>query len=383
MALIDDEVFAAILAPIDGSVGTDGREDEGEAGELLREMRSQRRALVRGEQSAAIGENVTGDDALSWSAVADQAVDYLIRFGKDLEVAALLIEALVREEGPAGLARAMELLAELVEAFWDQGLYPPEDEDGVEARFMPLSGLSGGGGDRDGALIQPVRRMVLMEAGGSTLSFLDKVRSDAMFAAAQSGSPEQKAAKAEEAAALSAELDAITERLSRPVLEKAAGQVTAAEQHWRRAIAYISERTKPRFPAASRLSSELQAMGDWLGVLIARLPEVIAPTEDSGAADGAGEEQGGSTAVAVANPGDGFSFSGRISRREDALRAISLAADYFSTYEPLSPLGVTLREVDRRARMSLHALMTELIPDESAREIFYWRSGIRPPAAEE
>ncbi|WP_066477532.1 hypothetical protein [Sphingomonas sp. CCH5-A5] len=73
---------------------------------------------------------------------------------------------------------------------------------------------------------------------------------------------------------------------------------------------------------------------------------------------------------------------GRISQRDDALRAIAAAADYFERYEPLSPLGPSLREVDRRARLSLDALLTELIPDASVRETFYWRSGIKPPAGE-
>ena len=76
--------------------------------------------------------------------------------------------------------------------------------------------------------------------------------------------------------------------------------------------------------------------------------------------------------------GGGF-VSGRITRREDALAAVSAAADYFQSNEPLSPLGATLREVERRARSSLADLLIELIPDETARADFYWRSGIRPP----
>ena len=70
---------------------------------------------------------------------------------------------------------------------------------------------------------------------------------------------------------------------------------------------------------------------------------------------------------------------GLITRREDALRAIGAAAEYFETNEPLSPLGGSLREVDRRARMSLDAYLEELIPDASTRQTFYWRSGIKPP----
>lgn len=374
--MIDEDVRAAILAPIDGSVGIDGREDEGEAGELLREIRSQRKAMIRQEQSLAMDEEATLDEGLSWHALADQATDYLSRFAKDLEPMAALVEALVRTDGPAGLAQGMALLADLIEAFWEEGLYPAEDEDGVETRFQPLSGLSGGASDRDGALIQPVRRMTLAEAGGEALRYLDKLKADSLMAAGQSGSPEQKAAKVEEAEAAIVQTEALARRISRRALEASAKEVGDAETDWRRAIAYIFERTKPRFPAASKLSDELQAIREWLDALIARSPE---PASDAEEGEGAAAD-GGPGASGGAASGSSAVLSGRISRREDALRAVSMAADYFVTHEPLSPIGVTLREVDRRARMSLHDYLSELIPDESARDDFYWRSGIRPPA---
>ena len=70
---------------------------------------------------------------------------------------------------------------------------------------------------------------------------------------------------------------------------------------------------------------------------------------------------------------------GKISSRADALRAVTAAAEYFERFEPHAPMGATLREVDRRARMTMADLLEELIPDSDTRETFYWRSGIRPP----
>jgi len=88
----------------------------------------------------------------------------------------------------------------------------------------------------------------------------------------------------------------------------------------------------------------------------------------------------GDDAVVVAVGAANAPFSiGKITRREDALRAVNAAADYFEKYEPISPIGSALRDVDRRARMSFDDLLVELIPDGSSRELFYWRSGIRPP----
>ena len=41
--LIDEEVRESIMAPIDGGVGVDGRQDEGEAADLLRDIRLKRK----------------------------------------------------------------------------------------------------------------------------------------------------------------------------------------------------------------------------------------------------------------------------------------------------------------------------------------------------
>ncbi len=106
------------------------------------------------------------------------------------------------------------------------------------------------------------------------------------------------------------------------------------------------------------------------------------------APDDGGDDSAEAEAAAVgAAPADGGGASvsggamvlGRISTRADALRAVTAAAEYFERFEPLAPMGPTLREVDRRARMSLTDLLEELIPDSDTRDTFYWRSGIKPP----
>lgn len=383
--LIDEEGRSAILAPIDGSAGLDGREDGGEATSLLREIRRQRKQLVGAEQRAA----QTGDDleleadAWDWEMLVEQSTDYLSRFSKDLEPMSVLIEASVRSQGPDDLADMMTLLAELVETFWDQGLYPAEDEeDGITARFQPLSGLSGGSGDKEGALILPLRRMTILAGGGGTLRYIDKVGADATANSAQTLPEEARAARIEKAEAVYQSMERVARSVTAPQVDKAISAIATAEQSWRKAVGFISEHTKPQMPAASQLSQELSNIGDWLKALRAfAQPAPAEPVVQESAAAEAEDVEGGAAAVSggAAAPAGGPFHIGKVSRREDALRAIAAAADYFSVYEPLSPIGETLREVDRRARMSLHELLGELIPDESARDLFYWRSGIKPP----
>ncbi|HUD29125.1 MAG TPA: type VI secretion system ImpA family N-terminal domain-containing protein [Novosphingobium sp.] len=386
--LIDDERRQAILAPIDGSVGIDGRMDDGPAKSLLSDIRSRRKSIVRLEQTAAMADDefVLPEDGWDWQTLADRSVEYLGTHGKDLEPMAVLVEAAARSEGLADLAAAMTLLADFVEAFWDEGLYPVEGEDeddGVEDRFQPLSGLSGGSTDKDGAMIQPVRKLVIARTSEGEFRHLDKVRADAAMAASQGLSGDSKSARIEEANELYRGIEAHGRRLSGDVLGRLARQAAEADDGWRRAIGFISERTKPRFPAASRLGDELKAIRAWLGGMA---PAATASVEEAAPADAEAGDTGAQAAVSggggAAAPAGAF-LTGKITRREDALKAVAAAADYFALYEPLSPLGVTLREVDRRARMSLHDLLNELIPDDSARRDFYWRSGIKPPAEEE
>lgn len=376
--LIDEDIRQAVLEPIDGSIGVDGREDEGEAGDLLRELRSQRKALVRLEQAAAMADDemVIPDGGWDWERIGETAIEYLSRHGKDLEAMTMLVEAAARSDGLEDLEAAMDLLADLVEAFWDQGMYPGEDEDdGVSARFLPLSGLSGGSQDKEGALIGPVRRLRITTSG---LRLLDKVRSDVLMEAAQSLTDSARTAKVEEAEALLETTRAAARQTPASILAAAATKAEAIDAAWRRAVAFITERTKPRMPAASRLNDDLRLMATWLRDFV---PATVAAVEDTG--EGAGGAADGAAAGGGGGGAAGGFVAGRITRREDALKAISAAADYFLLFEPLSPLGATLREVDRRARMTMDDLLVELIPDESSRREFYWRSGIRPPETEQ
>jgi type VI secretion system protein ImpA len=376
--IIADDDYAAMLLPIavgEGGAGIDGRVDDAAVGEMFREIRFQRKAIFRQEQRAAMGEDVSDSETWSWSTLAEVARDYLTGSAKDLEAVAILIEAVTRLDGLSGVDRSMNLLADIVEAFWDNGLYPPADEeDGVDARFQPLSGLSGGSGDKDGTLILPLRKLVLAGDGQGELCYLDRLGADAKFAASQTGTPAQRGARAQDAQNAFDEADAIARRLSRRTLQAAADRLQSAETAWRRAVALISERSKPRFPSTSRLSDELRNMREWLEGLLRKLPED--PVDAGSEAVGNDPAAAGAPALAAGGP----MIFGRIGQRDDALRAVSAAADFFERNEPSSPLGAALREVDRRARLSLQALLQELIPDAAVRQTYYWRSGIKPPA---
>ncbi len=73
-----------------------------------------------------------------WAKVVKLSTEAISGRSKDLQLAAWLTEAMLKREGMAGLAQALELLRRLLEDHWNH-LYPLlEEEDDLEFRAAPL-----------------------------------------------------------------------------------------------------------------------------------------------------------------------------------------------------------------------------------------------------
>ncbi len=158
-----------LLAPISDELpaGNDVRSDFSPTSLYfrLRDARADARAAERAAD-ANPGEVASPE---GWRNVRTLAVEILSQHAKDLEAAAWLTEALVRSDGLAGLAFGASLLGGLAERYWEQ-LYPMPDEDGMETRVAPVTGLNGEGGD--GTLSQPLQKLPLFKDGnGETVMF--------------------------------------------------------------------------------------------------------------------------------------------------------------------------------------------------------------------
>ena len=161
----------ALLAPIaeDAPAGRDLREDFSAQSTYyrLRDARAEARAA---ERQADADPSAESGMPPQWRQVRDLAIQALSGQSKDIEVAAWLTEALVRLEGPRGLAAGAHLIAKLAEAYWAQNLYPVPDEDGIATLVAPVTGLNGEGGD--GTLAQPLRKLTLFRRpDGSDMAF--------------------------------------------------------------------------------------------------------------------------------------------------------------------------------------------------------------------
>ena len=362
--------LASLLAPIPGDrpTGADLREDYSPASVYLRLRDARAEARDAERQAEAAGGEDTGAP-LQWRTVQNFAVKALAESAKDLEVAAWLIEALVRSAGLRGLTAGAAVVAGLAEGFWDD-LYPLPDEDGVETRVAPITGLSGQG--TDGTLMQPLRKVALFRRpDGSPFGYWQYE--------------------------LSVEMSGITDparrqqRLNAGVLafddfEREARAAGAA--HWsalRREVAgalaawtvmgeVLDARAGADGPSTGRVRDLLLAME----AAARRFAPEEAAAPIAGAAPDAGPAVtaglGGATSVAA---------PGAIRGREDALRRLGEIAAWFKQAEPHSPLSYTLEEAVRRGRMTWIELMAELMPDAPGRNAVLVSLGIKPPPEDE
>jgi type VI secretion system protein ImpA len=376
--ILTDDIVDSVLRPFDGDsgqVGPDGRDPADETlYEEFRVLKRERKAIGRAGRGSQAAEesNSPPDIAGRWATLGEEAARYVAERSKDLEILAILVEASLRVDGLPGLVQALSLQRRFIEEYWEKGMFPREDEDGVATRFHPLSALSGGGTIGEGTLIGPLRQTPLLEG----LVYADKLTAEAKFnAAIKDKADPEEGAKLKQAA--QAAFDGFAAAANGAGLASARatiGMLERAEQEWGATREFVAARTERQRLPMSALSDELKEIREWLvGLLGNRLTEAEAV--------GAEASDGGAAAVAVSVPGG--VGPGPIAGRGGALTTMLAIAEFFEKTEPLSPIGPALRSLHRRAQLSFDDLVAELLPESGSREGFYTRLGIKPPALEE
>lgn len=355
--------FEAILAPLAGDhpTGVDLRQDFSPTSIYfrLRDARAQARDAERQADSQG-GEE--GPPAL-WRPVVTVAIGALKSNSKDLEVATWLTEALVRIAGLRGLAAGASVIAGLVEHHWD-GLFPTPDDGGMESRVAAVAGLSGQGAD--GTLMQPLRKVALFQRpDGSPFSVWQ------YQAAVELSGITDPARRAQRIDSGVLPFEEVEKEAQMAGAAYWAGQHDVAAQalaSWRAMESAFDEKAKEASPATNRVRELLEFVLETCRRFVPADPAKgaeIAMTTNETASDGA---------TVVPTPG-------AISGREQALRQLTEIAAWFKRNEPSSPIGFTLDEAVRRARLGWPELVAELVSDETARHSLLSSAGIKPPAA--
>ncbi len=359
-----------LLAPFPGGdgVGVDLRTDYSPTSpyQKLRDARAEARAEERAQETSEEAEPAVPQ---AWREVKRLGLHCIAERSKDFEVAAWLLEALVRLDGLAGLIAGAQLATGLLERYWEPG-FPQPDEDGMDIRAAPLGGLSGEGAD--GTLMQPLRRMALFRRpdGRAVGLHLWQVAEDTEAipdegdnrkrrkARYEAGVPEMKALENE------ARVDAAN-------LRRNALLAAQARRVWAGFGARMDARFGDMAPNTRRVADALERMQQVAARLIGPAAEDAAPAEMLA------EEAAVAEREPAQEPSGAVAPPRAMRTREDAIRQLEDIAEFFRRTEPHSPMAYTLTDAVRRARMPLPDLLAEVLPDSAARQAMLTVLGIR------
>jgi len=372
--MLPDLPLPDLLLPISEAMpsGVDLREDTTPHSVYfrLRDARAEARAAERLADNDPGSANSRGGDAGAshWAAIRGLAVQALSADTKDLEIAAWLTESLVRTDGLRGLAAGAELLAGLVERFWDAGLHPAfdkdgPDEDGMEARLAPVAGLSGQG--VDGTLLQPLRKLALFGRGdGTTVRLWQFEQAEDV---AGIGDATQRAQRIAAGVPEFAQLESAA-RGGGASLGRLSRETAAALLAWDALDRALSDKAAQAAPNTRRVHGVLAKL--------ARLAERYGPAAEAPAADVAAPDASGLDASAPDASGPAAPAAAHDSR-DALLEQVVRIARHFRLSEPNSPFGYTLDDAVRRARLPWPELLAEVLPDAAVRTAVMTGLGLR------
>jgi type VI secretion system protein ImpA len=356
------KLLAAI--PGDNPAGADLRAD-GSPGSAYYAIKDARSAARAAERQMIPGEEDSAPPP-DWRPVLEFARKALAEKTKDLEIAAYLIEALVRQHGFAGLRDGFRLARGLVDAFWDR-LYPLPDEDVLETRVAALAGLNGV--DAEGTLIAPIALVPITEAGAN--GRLSLVHYQQAASLGKLTDPKVREKRIAQGAVTLEELQKAVAETPPPFYAGLVQDLTQCQEEFAGLCQALESRCGVDAPSASNIRTALTSYLDVVKDL-ARNKLDASPAKDGAATSGA------PAAAGAGSPAAGPSAEA-IQSREDAFRVLLKVADYFRRAEPHSVVTSALEQVVRWGQMPLPELLAELIPDEAPRKNLFKQVGIRPP----
>ncbi len=357
-ALVD---INALLKPVSekNAVGKDLRADTSPTS-LYTIIRDARRTARAAERNSMF-DGSSPEANVNWQKILELAPKILEKHSKDIEIACWYTEALIRKAGFQGLRDGFTLIKRLIEQYWDDDLHPVPDEDGIETRVAPITGLNGEGAD--GVLLTPIRSTHITEdiAPGPFSFWQYKQAIDVKRILDDD-------ARAEQAVKIGfniEDIENVVEQSSQAFFVDLRDDVNDCLSEYREIGSILTKHCGNQdSPPSSKITAMLE---DTLGAInhIAKFKfPVEASNEDEvNGATGSGQ----SSNISV----------GPIKNRDDAIRQLNSISAFFRQTEPHSPISYVIDKAVKWGDMSLTELMAELIPDQSSRSTYGSLTGVK------
>lgn len=351
-----------LLAPVseENPAGIDLREDNSATSDYqtVKDARGSARAAER--NSMFDSDNSEADE--QWRKIIDMAPGLLQNQSKDLEIACWFTEALIRRYGFAGLRDGFKMIFGLVDQYWD-GLYPLPDDEGMETRVAPLTGLNGEGAE--GVLIAPIRNVLITQ--GDDPGPFNYWRYQQALDVEKTADEETRAQKVSKLGFSNDDVERAVAESSDEFFVDLVDDLMDTIDVYRETGRMLDELCG--IETAPPTSNIVNTLEECLGAVrhIGRHKLPVAETEEQPEQ----VEQGSSTSEPQQ------SFTGAIKSREDAFRKLIEISAFFRNTEPHSPISYILERAVKWGDLPLEDLIRELIPDNSARDFYGSLTGIK------
>lgn len=347
---------ADLLKPIEG---------ENPAGESLQyaglhdEIREARRA----DEDIAMGEWQRELKVADWDEVIELATGALSTKTKDLQVAAWLTEALIKEHGFAGLRDGLKVMRGLHEQFWEK-VYPEIDEGDLEARANSLAWM-------DAQASRALKEVPLTRSPtGTGYSFFQWEESkqfdipenyESLDSEARDRADAARARAAEDGKVNGEQWRTAKNTTPRKFYEDTTAVLDECWSEFQALDRVMDEKFERQTPGLGTLKKTLDEIRDVVSKIVkekrALEPQ---PGEDGAEGDGAG----GNGEFALAGGGGGVAgTTGPIRSRQDALRRLGEVAAYFRQTEPHSPVSYLAQRAINWGQMPLDVWLQDVIKD--------------------
>ena len=366
-ALID---IPAMLAPIEGelSVGNDLRLDTAHSSDYS-QIKDARRAARDAERNNMFdGDSTEANE--QWQKIFLLAPKVIATQAKDVELACWLTEALVRKSGFQGLKDGFSLIRQLIENFWEQGLYTLEDEDGIETRVAPIAGLNGEGAD--GVLLSPIRNSFITEDASYEPYSLWQYQQAIDISRL---SDERKQQDQIERIGFSMEnIDKAVANSSSEYYSNLYQDIEVCLTEYQAIDKLLTEFCGSyEAPPSSKIIELLQdAKGAINHIAKAKLPIITDTSDVDEESDSEQLDEQATSSAASQNS----AVTNALNSRDDAFKQLNTIAEYFKKTEPHSPISYMLTKTVKWGNMPLEELMKELIPDSSSRDTYSSLTGV-------
>lgn len=341
----------AILKPIPGSnpAGKDIR--DGKDFDILKEARREEEALSQGDWKR---DAKTAD----WPKAIQTATKILTTQSKDLQVAAWLVEALLKRHGFAGLRDGLHILRGLHETFWD-GLYPAIEDGDLEFRSGKLEALNK-------LLPIGINMVPLIRSGEGVLySYVHYKESQEIenLRRAAAGEPEKR--RQLEEAVKDGKLEG--EKFEKAVAATPFAHCTSLLEQLSECWAVYEQLEQILDVKYGETAPSLRAVKDAIGECRSLMDTIARKKGGVGLGGSEMADPGPNVGAPRQDVVQAGGVLGGIEPRDraEALRRLAGVAEFFRKTEPHSPVAYLVQRAARWGEMPLEEWLREVIKDES------------------